>query len=37
VAGGDQIECQNCGYTVPEEHFGLLARISLDDVLGQVI
>lgn len=37
VSGVDQVECQNCGYTVPEKYFGLWARMVLDDMLEDAI
>lgn len=37
LTGEDNVECRNCGYTVPEKHFGLWARMVLDDMLGAAI
>jgi hypothetical protein len=32
-AGTDTVECRACGHVIPEEHYGLWARMLVDDML----
>lgn len=36
-AGTDEVDCVNCGYHIAKEHYGLWARIIMDELLQATI